>query len=109
MESRGLIPVNNDGDGNCVFISLAQIVFGDPSKFQFMRYIIVQRLRNFPKKYQDNKRKFPNYSNSMIIDRRAATMLELQAIADICFSVVECYSTENFLMPYDVILPLRSE
>ena len=51
MVSRGLIPVHNLGDGNCVFISLAHIVFGDPSKFAFMRYMIVHRLRRFPQKY----------------------------------------------------------
>ena len=39
----------------------------------------------------------------------ASTMLELQAIADICFSVVECYSTENFFTPVKVIYPLRFE
>jgi len=37
MLSRGLIPFENIGDGNCVFISLAQIVMGDSAKFDFMR------------------------------------------------------------------------
>jgi len=37
MESRGLIPIENCGDGNCVFISLANIVLGDSAKFDFMR------------------------------------------------------------------------
>jgi len=37
MESRGLIPIENCGDGNCVFISLAEIVMGDSAKFDFMR------------------------------------------------------------------------
>ena len=27
--NEGLTPVDNDGGGNCVFISLALIVFGD--------------------------------------------------------------------------------
>ena len=44
----GLTPANNEGGGNCVFISLAQIVFGDATKFKFMRYMIVHRLRSFP-------------------------------------------------------------
>jgi hypothetical protein len=30
-------------------------------------------------------------------------------IADICFSVVECYSTSNFFTPVKVIYPLRFE
>ena len=38
---------------------------------------------------------------------KSATRLELQVISDICFSVVECYSTEDFLLPMDVIYPLR--
>ena len=37
MLSRGLIPIENLGDGNCVFISLAHIVMGDSAKFDFMR------------------------------------------------------------------------
>jgi len=35
----------------------------------------------------------------MLIGKKPATGLELQAIADICFSVVEIYSTENFYQP----------
>jgi len=34
-------------------------------------------------------------------------MLELQAIADICFSVVECYSEQDFFMPMQIIYPKR--
>ena len=37
----------------------------------------------------------------------AASQRELQAIADICLSVVECYSTEDFFVPNDITLPLR--
>ena len=43
----------------------------------------------------------------MIMSGKAASTLELQAIADICFSVVECYSTSNFFTPVHVIEPLR--
>ena len=50
--NEGLTPINNDGGGNCVFISLALIVYGDAAKFKFMRYMIVHRLRSFPNKYQ---------------------------------------------------------
>ena len=53
MLHRGYTPINNIGDGNCVFISLAQIVVGDTAKFQFMRQMIVRRLRNFQTKYDD--------------------------------------------------------
>jgi len=53
MLRRGHTPINNIGDGNCVFISLAQIVVGDTAKFQFMRQMIVRRLRNFQTKYDD--------------------------------------------------------
>jgi len=37
MLSRGLTPIENLGDGNCLFISLAHIVMGDPGKFDFIR------------------------------------------------------------------------
>ena len=103
MQSRGLTPINNSGDGNCVFISLAQIVFGDPAKFEFIRYMIVHRLKSFPKKYH----KSPDYCNTMAINGNPASQLELQLIADICFAVVECYSLDNFLVPAYTKMPLR--
>jgi len=108
MLRRGYTPIHNVGDGNCVFISLAQIVVGDTAKFQFMRQIIVQRLRNFQTKYDDGYiNNFRDYCDVMDINGRAASMLELQAIADICFSVVECYSERDFYMPMHIIYPLR--
>ena len=107
MLSRELIPIENDGSGNCVFISLAQIVFGDPSKFEFVRYMIVHRLRSFPEKYRGKQQKFSDYCNNMSKNGEAASHLELQAIADICFAVVECYSTKDFFKPVHTILPLR--
>ena len=48
MLNKGLTPASNEGGGNCVFMSLAQIVFGDVTRFEFMRYMIVHRLRSFP-------------------------------------------------------------
>ena len=69
MLSRGLTPVDNDGDGNCVFISLAQIVFGDPMKFKFMRNMIVHRLSSFPEKYH----KFEDYCDNMSKNNEAAS------------------------------------
>jgi hypothetical protein len=43
----------------------------------------------------------------MAVNGTEGTQLELQVIADICFSVVECYSTSNFFAPVKVIYPLR--
>ena len=43
----------------------------------------------------------------MMVNRQLGSMLELQAIADICFSVVECYATRDFCVPVHTILPLR--
>jgi hypothetical protein len=51
MRDRGLTPINNLGGGNCVFMSLARVVFGDATKFKFLRNMIVHRLRRFPKQY----------------------------------------------------------
>jgi hypothetical protein len=107
MVKRGLIPIENRGDGNCVFRSLAQIVMGDSAKFDFIRSITVQRLRSFPKKYQLKITKFSKYCDNMALARTPGTELELQAIADICFAVVECYSTKDFFFPVKVIYPLR--
>jgi len=45
----------------------------------------------------------------MAVNGTEGTQLELQVIADICFSVVECYSTSNFYAPVKVIYPLRFE
>ena len=103
MASRGYIPVANGGRGDCVFISLAQIVLGDPAKFAFIRYMIMQRIKSFPKKYHKSN----EYCENMAVKGTAATMLECQVIADICFSVVECYSTDDFYTPKKIIWPLR--
>jgi hypothetical protein len=73
MRNRGLTPINNLGGGNCVFISLAHLVFGDASKFKFMRYMIVHRLRRFPKQYQGNINNFSMYCNSMAVDGKPAS------------------------------------
>jgi len=51
MLDRGIIPIDNAGGGDCTFMSLAELVFGDATKFELMRYMIVHRLQTFPKKY----------------------------------------------------------
>ena len=107
MRNRGLTAISNLGGGNCVFMSLAHVVFGDAAKFKFMRYMIVHRLRRFPKQYQGEIINFPMYCNSMAVNGKAASPLELQAVADICFSVVECYSSNDFLAPKSTIFPFR--
>jgi hypothetical protein len=43
----------------------------------------------------------------MALARTPGTELELQAIADICFSAVECYTTKGSFTPAKVIYPLR--
>ena len=107
MQSRGLTPINNLGGGNCVFMSLAQVVFGDATKFKYMRYMIVHRLRRFPKQYQGSINNFEVYCNSMAVNGKPASPLELQAVADIFLSIVECYSTNDFFVPTHTMLPFR--
>ena len=63
----------------------------------------MHRMRSFPKKYQ----KYQEYCDNMAKNGKAASQLELQVIADICFSKVECYSTKDFSVPRNVIQPLR--
>ena len=69
--------------------------------------MIVHRLRRFPKQYQGDIINFSMYCNSMAVNGKAASTLELQAVADICFSVVECYSSNDFLAPMSTIFPVR--
>jgi hypothetical protein len=107
MRNRGLTPISNLGGGNCVFMSLAHVVFGDAAKFKFMRYMIVHRLRRFPKQYQGDINNFEVYCNSMAVNGKPASQIELQAVADICLSVVECFSTNDFLVPTHTIFPFR--
>ena len=107
MQNRGLVPVENVGGGNCVFISLAELVFGDASRFEFMRYMIVHRLRCFPRKYFKKTTNFQDYCNNMLILGKAASQKELQAAADIFFSVIECYFIEDPITPANIIYPLR--
>ena len=107
MRNRGLTPIDNLGGGNCVFMSLAHVVFGDAARFKFMRYMIVHRLRRFPKQYKGDISNFPMYCNSMAVNGKAASPVELQAVADICFSVVECYSSDDCFVPTQTIYPFR--
>jgi len=69
--------------------------------------MIVHRLRRFPKQYQGDINNFEVYCNSMAVNGKPASQIELQAVADICLSVVECYSTNNFLVPTHTMFPLR--
>ena len=69
--------------------------------------MIVHRLRSFPNKYQCQISNFSEYCDSMSKNGEAASHLELQAVADICFSVVECYYIGDFLVPVHIIRPLR--
>jgi len=73
MHSRGLTPIPNPGTGNCVFTSLASLIFGDATKHQLMRYMIVHRLRSFPNKYHRNSA----YINSMAVSGNPASPKEL--------------------------------
>ena len=43
----------------------------------------------------------------MAVNKKAASSIELQAVADISFSVVECYSTNDFHVPTYTLFPLR--
>ena len=73
MRNRGLTAISNLGGGNCVFMSLAQVVFGDAARFDFMRYMIVHRLRRFPKQYQGDINNFGGYCNNMAVYGKAAS------------------------------------
>ena len=107
IRNRGFTPVDNLGGWNCVFISLAELVFGDAKRFELMRYMIVHRLRSFPEKYFRKTSEFPDYCNNMATFRRPATQKELQAAADIFFAVIECYSIDDYKTPANIIYPLR--
>jgi hypothetical protein len=107
MRNRGFIPVDNIGGGNCVFMSLAELVFGDPNRFEFMRYMIVHRLKRFPRKYFHKTINFSDYCNNMLTYCKPASPKELQAAADIFFAIIECYSIEDSTEPAYIIYPLR--
>ena len=107
--SRELTIFENEGGGNCVFMSLAQILLGDANHFHIIRSMILKRMRRFPHKYAGNKKNFSNYCRDMAQDGQPASVLELQVIADICFATVECYSTADFNTPTQIIRPLRSD
>jgi hypothetical protein len=77
IQNRSLTPVDNKGRGNCVFISLSELVFGEGSKFELIRYMIVHRMRSFPEKYFKNGAGFEDYCNNMLIPGKPASMKEL--------------------------------
>jgi hypothetical protein len=105
MRNRGLTPVENVGDGNCVFIALAELVFGDASKFEFMRYMIVHRLQTSPQKYFHPTTPSPlsTYCHNMLIATKPCTHTELQSAADSFFSTIELYSTKDHNTPATII------
>jgi len=107
IQNRGLTPVDNIGGGNCVFISLAELVFGDANRFELIRYMIVHRLRHFPSKYFTNPSESPQYCTNMLIPGKPASPKELQAAADIFFATIECYSIKSPTKPATTIHPLR--
>ena len=82
-------------------------MFGDATKFELMRYMIVHRLRSFPEKYFRNTSESYDYCNNMATYRKDASHKELQAAADIFFAVIECYSIEDSSEPANYIWPLR--
>ena len=104
---RGLTPINNPGGGNCVFMSLALQVFGDAATFKFMRYMIAHRLKSFPAKYRGKIKNFSSYCNTMALNNQPASALELQVAADLFLIVIECYSIEDYFLPYKSIRPER--
>jgi len=108
IRNRGFTPVKNAGDKNSVFMSLAELVFGDANRFEFVRYMIVHRLRRFPEKYFHNTSESPDYCNNMATFTRPPTHKELQVAADIFFAVIECYSLEDYKEPTNIIYPLRA-
>ena len=69
--------------------------------------MIVHRLRRFPKQCQGDINNFEVYCDSMAINGKPASQLELQAVADICLTVVECYSTNDYLIPTQTMFPHR--
>ena len=107
VRTRGLTPIYNLASGNGVFKSLAQIVFGDASKFELMRHMIVHRMQSFPKKYNRKIHDFPTYCTQMSMYGKPASPLELQVAADIFLSVVELYANDDFQVPYHTIRPER--
>ena len=48
MQDRGLTFEDNEGQGNCVFISLALAVWGTQNYHKLMRFWIVEWVRAFP-------------------------------------------------------------
>ena len=69
--------------------------------------MIVHRLRHFPEKYFENPTESQDYCNNMATYRKPASQKELQAAADIFFTVIECYFIEDPITPANIIYPLR--
>ena len=63
----------------------------------------------FPTKYniKGSTQQFKEYCLEMAKDGTPGSMLEVQVIADIMFSIIEIYFTADPNAPMDIILPLR--
>ena len=72
-----------------VFKHLSATVFGDASRHELMRYMIMQRIKNFPQKYH-------KYD---VNGKKPVSTTELQAVADIFHAEVEMLPSHYRIVP----------
>ena len=70
---------------NAVFKYLSTTIFGDASRHELMRYMIMHRIKNFPQKYHKCK--------------KSVSTIELQAVADIFHTEVEMLPSHHRIVP----------
>ena len=108
MANHSIYPLDNTGQGNCVYNSVAYQVWGKPFS-QLLRSMVVDRLMKFPSKYCTNKSlsEFKNQCQKIVKNCQSVSFIEIQAISDIFYATIECYSTTDYNTPTRVIKPLR--
>ena len=74
---------------NAVFKHLSTTVFGDASRHELMRYMIMQRIKNFPQKYH-------KYD---VNGKKPVSTTELQAVADIFHTELEMLPSHYRIVP----------
>ena len=97
------------GGGNCLFAALSKILWDEEIYHLLMRKMIVDRIMSFPRKYNTHRSysDFLQYCEKMSNNGTPGNSVEIQAISDIAFAKVECYSTNSILKPIWIFTPLR--
>ena len=100
-EQRNLIPVENSGKGDCLFMALSSAYWNNYLLHERMRNIIVTYMKYFTERYNRDH----HYCEKMSQSGSQGSYSELQVISDLTLTQIEIYSTKDYYVPISTIFP----